>query len=96
MIRLVLMAFSHEGFKGFLEKVLNMDINPKKIKKAVVAKKDGLVNTIKESQRVLKITEKPDREEYMMAAKVTVAGTVFIGFIGFVFYLVANLVPMFI
>ncbi len=73
-----------------------MDFKPKKIKKAVLAKKDDLKNTIKESQRVLKITEKPGKEEYMMAAKVTVAGTIFIGFIGFVFHLVANLIPMFI
>lgn len=54
-------------------------------------------NTIKkklnEYKRVLQISSKPDREEFEMAAKVTGAGMLIIGIIGFVFYLLSNLIP---
>lgn len=73
-----------------------MDFSLEKIKKAVIAKKNSLKDTVKETQRVLKITEKPDKEEFTMAAKVTGAGIIFIGFIGFAFHMVANVIPMFI
>lgn len=42
--------------------------------------------TLKEWNRVLKITRKPDREEFMMSAKVTGAGILIIGAIGFLVY----------
>lgn len=51
---------------------------------------------LNEYKRVLKIAEKPGREEFLMSAKVTAAGTVLIGTIGFTFYIVANLLPQYI
>lgn len=48
---------------------------------------------INEYVRVLKIAEKPGREEYLMAAKVTGAGTLLIGTIGLIFYMVEQLLP---
>lgn len=63
-----------------------MDFSPGKIKRTVEDK-------LREYRRVLKISEKPDREEFEMSAKVTGAGILIIGFIGFVFYLLSNLIP---
>lgn len=70
-----------------------MDFSIENIKEYVLGKKQGLVDRIKETKRVLKITEKPDREEFSMSAKVTGAGMVIIGAIGFLFYLGSNLLP---
>ena len=55
--------------------------------------KNELMDKLREYRRVLKISEKPDREEFEMSAKVTGAGIILIGFIGFLFYLAANLIP---
>ncbi|MBC5792782.1 MAG: protein translocase SEC61 complex subunit gamma [Nanohaloarchaea archaeon] len=63
-----------------------MDINPSKWKNDLKAK-------LNEYKRVLKISSKPDREEFEMSAKITGAGMIIIGIIGFFFYLLANLVP---
>lgn len=48
-------------------------------------------DTLKEYKRVLKITRKPDREEFEMSAKVTGAGILIVGAIGFVIYVGAKL-----
>ncbi|MDY6776751.1 MAG: protein translocase SEC61 complex subunit gamma [Candidatus Nanohaloarchaea archaeon] len=45
-----------------------------------------------EWKRVLKITRKPDREEFTMSAKVTGVGILVVGSIGFVIYLAATLI----
>ncbi len=63
-----------------------MDIDLRKWKNDLKAK-------LNEYKRVLKISSKPDREEFEMSAKITGAGMIIIGIIGFFFYLVANLVP---
>jgi protein transport protein SEC61 subunit gamma-like protein len=55
--------------------------------------KNELKAKLNEYQRVLKISTKPDREEFEMSAKVTGAGMIIIGLIGFAFYLIANLLP---
>jgi len=70
-----------------------MDLSIEETKDYVLEKKQGLVDRIKETKRVLKITEKPDREEFSMSAKVTGAGMIIIGAIGFIFYLASNLIP---
>jgi protein transport protein SEC61 subunit gamma-like protein len=49
-----------------------------------------------EYARVLKISEKPDWEEFSMSAKITGAGILLIGAIGFVFYLLQNVVPRYL
>lgn len=46
---------------------------------------------LKEYHRVLKVTKKPDREEFLMSAKITGLGILAVGLIGFVFYVVATL-----
>jgi protein transport protein SEC61 subunit gamma-like protein len=63
-----------------------MDTNPTHIKNAVKSK-------LNEYRRVLKISNKPDWEEFSMSAKITGAGMILIGVIGFVFYLLQNLLP---
>lgn len=61
------------------------------VKHRILKAKADVRAKLNEYIRVLKIAEKPDREEYMMAAKVTVAGTLIIGIIGFLFYLADTL-----
>ncbi|MCJ7429520.1 MAG: protein translocase SEC61 complex subunit gamma [Candidatus Nanohaloarchaeota archaeon QJJ-5] len=55
----------------------------------------SILNTIKsklkEYHRVLKVTKKPDRDEFFMSAKITGLGIIAVGLIGFVFYAVATL-----
>lgn len=63
-----------------------MDLNPRKWKNQLKAK-------LNEYVRVLKISSKPDREEFEMSAKVTGAGMLIIGAMGFIFYLISNLLP---
>ena len=63
-----------------------VDIDPKHWKNELKAK-------LNEYKRVLKIASKPDREEFEMSAKITGAGMIIIGIIGFAFYLLANLAP---
>ncbi|WEL22959.1 protein translocase SEC61 complex subunit gamma [Candidatus Nanohalovita haloferacivicina] len=63
-----------------------MELNPGKWKQYATDK-------LREYRRVLKISEKPDREEFEMSAKVTGAGMIIIGLIGFIFYLLSNLIP---
>jgi protein transport protein SEC61 subunit gamma-like protein len=43
--------------------------------------------------RVLKLTRKPSREEFLVIAKVAGAGILLIGFIGFIIYLVLTEAP---
>jgi len=46
---------------------------------------------LKEYKRVLKITKKPDREEFVMSAKVTGLGILLIGLIGFIIFMIGTL-----
>lgn len=48
---------------------------------------------LSEWKRVLKITRKPDREEFEMSAKVTGAGILIIGAIGFLIYAAFRFLP---
>lgn len=73
-----------EAFKR--EKMDDIKHKIRKLKADIQAK-------LNEYIRVLKIATKPDREEYSMAAKVTVAGTILIGTIGFIFYMAEQLIP---
>ncbi len=45
-----------------------------------------------QSKRVLKITKKPDREEYKITLKVSGLGILLIGFIGFIIYLIGIMI----
>ena len=42
---------------------------------------------VKDSKRVLKVSKKPDKQEYFELAKVTSLGVVIVGVIGFVVFL---------
>ena len=54
--------------------------------------KESMANFIKQSQRGLKVSRKPDREEYINVAKVTGIGIILIGVIGFIISIVAQLI----
>jgi protein transport protein SEC61 subunit gamma-like protein len=62
-----------------------VETNPRKLKNQAKAK-------FNEYKRVLKISEKPDWDEFSMSAKITGAGIVIIGAIGFAFYILKELV----
>lgn len=66
-----------------------MELKPKLIKSKVESK-------LNEYKRVLKIAEQPDREEFEMSAKITGAGIILIGVIGFIFYLAQNMIPQYL
>ncbi|MDO5834968.1 MAG: protein translocase SEC61 complex subunit gamma [Methanobacterium sp.] len=54
--------------------------------------KESMANFIKQCQRVLKVSKKPDREEYINVAKVTGIGIILIGVIGFIISIVGQLI----
>jgi protein transport protein SEC61 subunit gamma-like protein len=53
--------------------------------------KARLKRFFKETVRVLRITKRPGREEFMTAAKVTGLGISAIGFVGFIIFLLKQL-----
>ncbi|MFB6242289.1 MAG: protein translocase SEC61 complex subunit gamma [Candidatus Nanosalina sp.] len=67
-----------------------MEFKPSRLKENAIDAKNRLKDKFKEVKRVLKITEKPDREEFVMSAKITGIGMIIIGLIGFLFYLASN------
>ena len=56
--------------------------------------KETTTDFIKQSKRVLKVARKPDREEFLNFSKVTALGIAVIGVIGFVIYLISQLVGL--
>jgi protein transport protein SEC61 subunit gamma-like protein len=73
-----------------------MELNKENLEKKVSKARNAVKSRIREYQRVLKISEKPDREEFETSAKITGLGILLIGVIGFLFYLAANLIPNYI
>jgi protein transport protein SEC61 subunit gamma-like protein len=59
-------------------------------------KKPGLGSKIKEKlkqyKRVLTVARKPDKEEFILSAKITSGGIVFLGLIGFIIFLIYYLI----
>ncbi len=53
--------------------------------------KKSIVDFIKLCQRVLHVSKKPGREEFMNVAKITGIGVLIIGAIGFIISIVAQL-----
>ncbi len=51
-----------------------------------------LRKTLKRYIRVLKITNKPSMEEFKMSTKVTGIGILLIGLVGFLLYLIGNII----
>ena len=54
--------------------------------------KESMESFIKQCQRVLKVSRKPDREEYINVAKVTGIGIILIGVIGFIISVIGQLI----
>ena len=52
-----------------------------------------LSEKLKEYARILKLTKKPDREEFSTVAKVAGAGILIVGLIGFLIYLLMDVLP---
>lgn len=73
-----------------------MELNKENLKTQVSKARNAVKSRIREYQRVLKISEKPDREEFETSAKITGLGILLIGVVGFLFYLAANLIPNYI
>ncbi len=61
------------------------------IKKELVNTKRTVKGKFREYMRVLKIAEKPGRDEYEISLKITGIGILLIGLIGFMFFFVAQL-----
>ncbi|MDR1722030.1 MAG: protein translocase SEC61 complex subunit gamma [Methanobrevibacter sp.] len=53
---------------------------------------ESIKSFFKQCERVLKVSRKPNREEYLNFAKVTAIGIAIIGVIGFVIYAIAQFV----
>lgn len=53
--------------------------------------KESIVRFIKMNQRVLRVSKRPDREEFINVSKITGLGIIVIGVIGFVISIVVQL-----
>jgi len=51
-----------------------------------MVREELITRKLKEYVRILRLARKPSREEFSMIAKVCIAGTLLIGFIGFLIY----------
>ena len=54
--------------------------------------KESITQALKQYRRVLYISKRPERDEYINVAKITGIGIIIIGVIGFVITLVAQLI----
>ncbi len=53
-----------------------------------MAVQESLQNLMKDAKRVIKVSKKPDREEYFNFSKVTAIGILLIGLIGFIIVII--------
>jgi protein transport protein SEC61 subunit gamma-like protein len=53
--------------------------------------KESITQALKQYRRVLYVSKRPDRDEYINVAKITGIGIIIIGVIGFIVYLIAVL-----
>lgn len=53
--------------------------------------KESIVRFIKMNQRVLRVSKRPDREEFVNVSKITGLGIIVIGVIGFIISLIVQL-----
>jgi len=53
--------------------------------------KESITQALKQYRRVLYISKRPDRDEYINVAKITGIGIIIIGVIGFIIYMIAVL-----
>ena len=60
--------------------------------------KEGISNigpTLRSYFRILKLARKPSRKEFMTIAKVAAIGILAIGILGFIFYVMMDVVPQY-
>jgi protein transport protein SEC61 subunit gamma-like protein len=73
------------------QKPVEQKIEPKKQEQKVESRRPGffgrIKNKISEYKRVVGIAKKPDRKEFKLSSKITGAGIIFIGLIGFIIFL---------
>jgi protein transport protein SEC61 subunit gamma-like protein len=62
------------------------------IKERISKARRQIKSKLREYLRVLKIAEKPDRDEYEMSLKITGIGILLIGLVGFAFFMAARLI----
>ena len=56
----------------------------------------NVVQVLKSYVRILKLSKKPSREEFLMIAKVAGAVILVIGFVGFLIYVLLTVVPQWV
>lgn len=56
--------------------------------------REQINSTIKDCKRVLKISRKPNQEEYLAFTKVTAIGIVIIGIVGFIIVIIGQLIGL--
>ena len=54
--------------------------------------RESITQALKQYRRVLYISRRPDRDEFMNVAKITGIGIIIVGVIGFVISLIAQLI----
>ena len=59
-----------------------------------MAVQESLQNLMKDAKRVIKVSKKPDREEYFNFSKVTAIGILLIGLIGFIIVFIGMLIGL--
>jgi protein transport protein SEC61 subunit gamma-like protein len=53
--------------------------------------KESITQALKQYRRVLYVSKRPDRDEYINVAKITGIGIIIIGVIGYIVYVIAVL-----
>jgi protein transport protein SEC61 subunit gamma-like protein len=56
-----------------------------------MSSKESIANFLKQCERVLHVSRKPGRSEYINVAKVTGIGIILIGVVGFIISIIAQL-----
>lgn len=59
-----------------------------------MAVQERLQDFTKEARRVIKVSKKPDREEYLNFSKVTGIGILLIGLVGFIIVIIGMLIGL--
>ena len=59
-----------------------------------MAVQESLQNLMKDAKRVIKVSKKPDREEYFNFSKVTAIVILLIGLIGFIIVIIGMLIGL--
>lgn len=54
---------------------------------------ENITGSIKQYIRILQLTRKPSKDEFLMISKVAGAGILLIGILGFIIYLIMVLIP---